>query len=253
MKLLSNKEDLIQWFNLSKGYTAKYDELPKSIQEVREANEGKIRPAHCDRGVLKELFVHELKRLQPSFKLDEYCEPVIKEMIAYCCGESELAYKKGLLLMGCVGSGKTLLMRGFDRFLRLFICLPAHYEPGFNEVAAYSLVDGFAQCGYEIFTTGIKSTTIGIENNRYSGYSVNLLNSDLLIDDLGTEETVTHFGNSCNVCAVLLMRRYETLKYRTHATTNLDAKALRAFYGDRVYSRMREMFNTIHLKGNDRR
>jgi len=46
---------------------------------------------------------------------------------------------------------------------------------------------------------------------------------------------------------VLLSRHDLFLKYRfkTHCTTNLNAKELEEYYGNRVRSRMRQLFNLV--------
>lgn len=48
--------------------------------------------------------------------------------------------------------------------------------------------------------------------------------------------------------AEILLSRYDlfiTRRIPTHATTNLNAKELEDLYGNRVRSRMRELFNLI--------
>jgi DNA replication protein DnaC len=55
-------------------------------------------------------------------------------------------------------------------------------------------------------------------------------------------------GNETNVMAEVMMSRYPLFIHRkmlTHATTNLSAEELENLYGNRVRSRMREMFNLI--------
>ena len=67
-------------------------------------------------------------------------------------------------------------------------------------------------------------------------------------DDLGTESALKYFGNTCNVLGEILLSRYDhfvTNKMITHATTNLSASELENLYGNRVRSRMREMFNLL--------
>ena len=67
-------------------------------------------------------------------------------------------------------------------------------------------------------------------------------------DDLGTEQALKYFGNECNVMGEILLRRYEyfiTHKMITHLTTNLSASELESCYGNRIRSRLREMFNLI--------
>ena len=57
-----------------------------------------------------------------------------------------------------------------------------------------------------------------------------------------------YFDNETNVMAEILLSRYDLLinrKIQTHITTNLSATELEAAYGNRVRSRMRQMFNLI--------
>lgn len=67
-------------------------------------------------------------------------------------------------------------------------------------------------------------------------------------DDLGTEQQIKHFGNDCNVMAEILITRYEEFIANgsiTHITTNLSASEIEKAYGNRVRSRLRQMFNLI--------
>ncbi len=67
-------------------------------------------------------------------------------------------------------------------------------------------------------------------------------------DDLGTENSLKYYGNECNVMAEVLLSRYELFiqkKMLTHLTTNLSATEIENLYGNRVRSRMREMFNLV--------
>jgi DNA replication protein DnaC len=67
-------------------------------------------------------------------------------------------------------------------------------------------------------------------------------------DDLGVETTGRHFGKDCNVMGEIILSRYDLYlhsKIKTHATTNLNAQELEDLYGNRVRSRMRQLFNLI--------
>ena len=69
-------------------------------------------------------------------------------------------------------------------------------------------------------------------------------------DDLGVEPPGRFYGKDCNVMGEVLLSRYELYldtqrKIKTHATTNLNAQELEERYGNRVRSRMRELFNLI--------
>jgi hypothetical protein len=67
-------------------------------------------------------------------------------------------------------------------------------------------------------------------------------------DDLGTEQPHKYFGKECHVMAEILLSRYDlfvTKRMLTHLTSNLSASELEKIYGNRIRSRMREMFNLV--------
>ena len=72
-------------------------------------------------------------------------------------------------------------------------------------------------------------------------------------DNLGTETTSKYFGNDCNVMAEILLTRYDLFVEKgiiTHLTTNLSATEIESQYGNRLRSRMREMFNLFGYEEN---
>jgi xylose isomerase len=72
-------------------------------------------------------------------------------------------------------------------------------------------------------------------------------------DDLGIEPTGRHFGKDCNVMGEILLSRYDLFlkhKIKTFITTNLNAQELEDRYGNRVRSRMRQLFNLIAFDKN---
>lgn len=238
--------DLKTYLNAKKGGFGgvEIESMPESITTIIRANNlNVLRPSNCPAELLKQLFIEKLTELEPEFKLDKYCEPVVNSIINYLRG-TELSSKKGLLLMGGVGTGKTLIMRGLIKLLSMFSVSCEHYFPSFQEVQSYAITAGFAKDGFTIFYDGLYIPS--------HGGAINLTGKMVFIDDLGVESETSYYGNSCNVIAELLLRRYDKPD-KTFATTNLDGKALKAFYGDRVYSRLKEMFNTLILQGDDRR
>lgn len=67
-------------------------------------------------------------------------------------------------------------------------------------------------------------------------------------DDLGVEPSGRHYGKDCNVMGEILLSRYDLFlknKIKTHCTTNLNAQELESRYGNRVRSRMRQLFNLV--------
>lgn len=70
----------------------------------------------------------------------------------------------------------------------------------------------------------------------------------ICLDDLGVESSIKFYRNECNTIGEILLHRYELWSEHrivTHATTNLNAQELEEMYGNRVRSRLREMFNLI--------
>ena len=70
---------------------------------------------------------------------------------------------------------------------------------------------------------------------------------------MGVEPIGRHYGKDCNVMGEILLSRHELFlktKIKTHATTNLNAQELEDLYGNRVRSRMRELFNLIAFPEN---
>ncbi|MNQ87018.1 DNA replication protein DnaC [compost metagenome] len=101
----------------------------------------------------------------------------------------------------------------------------------------------FAEFGYEGLKNYIRSNANQI---RLSSFC---------FDDLGTENSIKHFGNECNVMGEVLLSRYDAFiqnKTITHLTTNLSASEIESFYGNRVRSRMRAMFNLITFEAQSR-
>lgn len=238
--------DLKTYLNAKKGGFGgiEIEAMPQSIRTIIRSNSlNVLRPSNCPANLLKQVYIGKLTELEPEFKLDKYCEPIVNSIINYLRG-TELSSKKGLLLMGGVGTGKTLIMRGLIQLLSMFSVACEHYFPSFQEVQSYAITAGFAKDGFLIFDEGLY-----IPNH---GGAINLTTNKVFIDDLGVESKTSYYGDTCNVIAELLLRRYDKGD-KTFATTNLDGKSLKAFYGDRVYSRMKEMFNTLVLGGIDRR
>ncbi|MCM5663648.1 P-loop NTPase family protein [Galbibacter mesophilus] len=147
------------------------------------------------------------------------------------CDKFGIDINKGILLTGPVGCGKTSMMR-------LLKHMVPHFRP-YEVIPTRNIVFGFNNIGYRII-------------EQYGDHQF------YCFDDLGVEPTGRYFGKDCNVVGEILLSRYDLfLKHRlkTHATTNLNADELEERYGNRVRSRMRELFNLIAFdkKSKDKR
>ncbi|MDY7397027.1 ATPase [Aureibaculum sp. 2210JD6-5] len=161
------------------------------------------------------------------FKLDQADKYIIYKLVIYIIGDehsclaNNMDINKGILLTGPIGCGKTSLMN----LVKFLLPIKKRYKI----IPARNVSYDFYKKGYE---TVIQNSIAG----RYC------------FDDLGVERYVKHYGNECNVLGEILLSRYDLWvqkKVITHATTNLNANELETWYGIRVRSRLREMFNLI--------
>ncbi|MFC4723634.1 ATPase [Geojedonia litorea] len=171
-----------------------------------------------------------------NFKIYEEDEIILFKLCIYFikdydyCTKFNIDPNKGILLSGPVGCGKTSLMK-----------LMRHITPhqkSYEVIPARNIVFGFNNIGYK-----------SIEEFGNDGY--------YCFDDLGIEPMGRHYGKDCNVLGEIMLSRYDLFTktnvqqlnaknhIKTHATTNLNAQELENLYGNRVRSRMRQLFNLI--------
>jgi DNA replication protein DnaC len=138
----------------------------------------------------------------------------------YPLPDAQYSLKKGIMLFGGCGVGKTLLMKLLRRNL---LC-------NFSLMNCRVVAAEFARTGDE-----------GIEK-----YCRVHSHEGICFDDLGIEPDKIYFGQQVNVMLEVMLRRYEQgAFYRTHVTTNLTVKELAVRYGNRLTDRFKEMFNIV--------
>jgi hypothetical protein len=187
---------------------------------------------------------HGKQQYGKSFQINKVDCPVFYKLLIYFIKDEneannlKLDLSKGILLSGPIGCGKTSIMH----LLRPFATAAQDYKIKTCREISFE----FARKGYEAL---LPYTTKSEAQIKLPGYC---------FDDLGAEQQIKHFGNDCNVMAEILITRYEQFinnKTITHITTNLSASEIENLYGNRLRSRMRQMFNLISFdaKTNDKR
>lgn len=168
------------------------------------------------------------KKYGPKFQLHREDKEIIYKLLIYAIHDEEnciahnLDLKKGILLIGPVGCGKTSLIN----ILKLFVFPDQDYQV----LSTRTIASEFYNDGYQVVNKYGKKRKV------------------MCFDDLGIENNIKQFGNETNSMAEILLHRYDLHVNHgvlTHATTNLNAAEIEKFYGNRVRSRLRSMFNLI--------
>lgn len=149
---------------------------------------------------------------------------------------------KGVMLIGEVGAGKTLIMQAFERYLRMIKSPLAFRSTSVTEILNYYKVNEH-----------IDYFTYNVGKNSTEGHPV-----ALCINDVGLQ-TQKYFGNDMQVFVDELFHArnevYVQHALRTHLTTNFGPKEMKAVFED-AYGRLNDRWNTynvLKLPGKSRR
>lgn len=180
----------------------------------------------------------------PGYILDEDNTAIFEMLCMYFSGDEAFemqgegfSLKKGIALYGAVGCGKTSLMRMFMKnTFRPFCINPCR-----------KIADEYAGNGADALY--YFSTTAKVHPHMNHGFE----ELGRCYDDLGTENSKKNYGNEVNVMQDVLYKVYDNnLIGNFHLTTNIIGDDIEQFYGIRIRSRMREMFNVIPFPTNSK-
>lgn len=175
-----------------------------------------------------DLMLAKAQELCPGWAKDEHNEHVVTSAAAWLAREPRqgLDLNKGLLVIGNVGTGKSVLMRILRAAMR------DAYGAQFGIRSCQELIRKFSEEGYD----GIEDWMCG---------------PHVCFDDLGAEQSGAHYAVKTNLMAEVIEARYERLtsgrKCWTHFTTNLGTDAIEKHIGSRAFSRLRHMCNLLDL------
>ena len=147
-------------------------------------------------------------------------------------------HPQGVALCGATGNGKTFRLRFMQRHLK-----------GMHMETAVEMVERIeANDSLEFFREITRTDVGGLDVTPPRYY-------DLIIDDIGFEKAQSvNFGNRRDIMERILLARYMVYpQHLTHFSTNLTEEQLRERYGDRIFSRLKEMCLFVTMKGEDRR
>lgn len=217
-------------------------------EKVRQADKPIILTSYqlCD------YIIKKAKERGANFVVDDHNKKIVELLCLYFTNDPAFetagySLKKGILIQGGVGCGKTTLMR-----LLMENQKQSYFISRCNDIAS-----AFSLGGYKG-----KDGNDGIDKYfhpmKYTRDVFGFVSRGFCFDDLGTERNKKHYGNEANVMEEIILGwydKFETRPERIHITTNLTADDITEMYGTRVRSRMREMFNilTFDQKAPDRR
>lgn len=172
------------------------------------------------------------------FNIKPFDYNIIFQLLVYFYHDFENAeriginFRKGIFLVGPVGCGKTSLMF----LMRYLLTVDEQYTIKDCRDVRMEFIRDEYQVVEKYSSKSFFSSGGSIRPKVYC------------FDDLGLEANLKHFGNVTNVMAEILLSRYPLFihqKMKTHAISNLSSGELEKLYGNRIRSRMREMFNLI--------
>ncbi len=210
-----------------------------------------ITPSKPESQVINEI-LNRIRENSPWFEVSNDNRSVLLALGLYFTHDKRFlelsqhnSFKKGILLNGPVGCGKSSIMMSLQTSFRPDGSIKSQGLLRFEECRA--VATEFAQKGFEILGKYGRESF----KRKHSGHaSVLQYNQPVsfCFDDLGSEGTIKHFGNECLVMSEVIQDRYVMMQrygMKTHFTTNFNGDYIEKAYDVRVRSRIREMCNWV--------
>ncbi len=178
-----------------------------------------------------------------DYSIDDNNDLEIIKLTKYFNGDKSIEQDgfylgKGLLVMGNVGSGKTVMMTAFQR-MATNRGKNTFFQKNIGVLCSEYRGDG---------KNGLTAKEATIHKHKTGNW---------FFDELGLQvENISDYGNKFNLMEEIIRFRhieFTNVGTITHFTTNLHEEQLEEFYDERTVSRLREMCNFITLTAPDRR
>lgn len=185
-------------------------------------------------------------KMGEPYQVTEHNEAIIFALCLYFTNDPNLeqefpafSRKKGIILSGNKGTGKTHLMNFFCNNPYAGYSIPTCKDISEKFRTNWVYEDRNAIDYFSAIKKAPKPTPY---NHEVLGFC---------FGDLGTEEDKNVYGNKMNVIEEIFFNRYENNVpfHLTHFTTNLNADEIEARYGVRFRDRLKESCNWMVLNG----
>lgn len=190
-----------------------------------------------------------MNAVSPGFVIDDRNIRLLAELYIWVWSSmgrmppGKLDPDKGILLWGDIGTGKTTIIKGLQKYLATINRLAY----GCNNRSICLEIRSAAEVALRYAAEGMKALARWTELEQAT---------HLAIDEIGREQISSHFGTPCNTVQTVLQLRYE-LRHRvlTLGTTNIDMTSdeFSDRYGSYIFDRTKEMFNVVCIPGHSRR
>jgi energy-coupling factor transporter ATP-binding protein EcfA2 len=193
------------------------------------------------------MFVHiASKTINKDFVIEDNNKEIVWNLIKYFTGNKSIYdLKKGIMLCGSIGFGKTTLLKSMRNFI--------------NETFHYNKNTFATTTKEQIIKENDIASCLYVDNENENEFGVKIKNpKHVAYNELCADYSkLKNYGSDSNEIEIyFLMKRYDIYQdYRklTHYTTNHMFNDLKAILPEKQIDRFKETCNIIQVTGNSRR